>query len=194
MSDLSAVRGKDIILGVTGGIAAYKACSVASALTQAGAKVEVIMTRHATEFVAPLTFQTLTKNQVFVDMFAPVRYFEVEHVALADRAHLIVIAPATANIIGKIAAGIADDMLSTVVMAVNNRVPVLIAPAMNVNMWENPIVQENVAKLARLGYTFIQPDEGRLAEGYSGRGRLPEPETIVAAVARTLAAQGGPSR
>lgn len=123
-------------------------------------------------------------------MWAPVRVWEVEHVAMADRCHLALIAPATANIIGKIAGGIADDMLSTVIMAINLRCPVVIAPAMNVNMYENPIVQANIAKLTGLGYRFVEPDIGRLAEGYEGKGRFPKDETIVAEVQTALGLRG----
>jgi phosphopantothenoylcysteine decarboxylase/phosphopantothenate--cysteine ligase len=181
--------GKNIILGVTGGIAAYKAAALASRLFQMGARLDVVMTRNATEFVTPLTFQTLVKNQVFVDMWAPIRAWEVEHVAMADRCHLAVIAPATANIIGKVAAGIADDMLSTVIMAINLRCTVLIVPAMNTNMYENPIVQENIKKLARLGYRFVEPEVGRLAEGYEGKGRFPKEDVIVGEILKALAPQ-----
>ncbi len=188
--DQLPLAGKNILLGVTGGIAAYKAAGLASRLKQMGANLDVVMTRNATEFIAPLTFQTLVKSQVFVDMWAPVRVWEVEHVAMADRCHLALIAPATANIIGKIAGGIADDMLSTVIMAINLRCPVVIAPAMNVNMYENPIVQANIAKLTGLGYRFVEPDIGRLAEGYEGKGRFPKDETIVAEVQTALGLRG----
>lgn len=180
------LAGKNVMLGVTGGIAAYKAAGLASHLKQMGAEVDVVMTKNATEFITPLTFQTLVKRPVFVDMWAPVRVWEVEHVAMADRCHLALIAPATANIIGKIAGGIADDMLSTVVMAINLRCPVIIVPAMNTNMYENPIVQENIAKLARLGYRFLEPEVGRLAEGYEGKGRFPKEEGVVRAVLAAL--------
>lgn len=180
------LAGKNVMLGVTGGIAAYKAAGLASHLKQMGAEVDVVMTKNATEFITPLTFQTLVKRPVFVDMWAPVRVWEVEHVAMADRCHLALIAPATANIIGKIAGGIADDMLSTVVMAINLRCPVIIVPAMNTNMYENPIVQENIAKLARLGYRFLEPEVGRLAEGYEGKGRFPKEESVVRAVLAAL--------
>ncbi len=180
------LSGKNLLLGVTGGIAAYKAAGLASHLKQMGADIDVVMTKNATEFITTLTFQTLVKKQVFVDMWAPMRVWEVEHVAMADRCHLALIAPATANFIGKIAGGIADDMLSTVVMALNLRCPVIIVPAMNMNMYENPIVQENIAKLARLGYRFVEPEVGRLAEGYEGKGRFPKEETLVGEVLAAL--------
>ena len=180
------LNGKNLLLGVTGGIAAYKAAGLASHLRQMGADVDVVMTKNATEFITPLTFQTLVKKEVFVDMWAPARVWEVEHVAMADRCHLALIAPATANFIGKVAGGIGDDMLSTVIMAINRRCPVIIVPAMNTNMYENPIVQENIARLARLGYRFVEPEVGRLAEGYEGKGRFPKEETIVREVLAAL--------
>ena len=170
-------KGKTVVLGVTGGIAAYKAATITSMLRQAGAEVHVVMTEHATRFVTPLTFQTLSQNRVVADMFEPTADWEIEHVALADRADLVLIAPATANIIGKIAAGIADDSLSALVMS--TRAPVVIAPAMNVHMYENPIVQANLRKLEELGYIFVEPDTGPLACGYEGKGRLAEPEEIL---------------
>ena len=160
------LKGKNIVLCVSGGIAAYKAAGVASSLVKLGARVDVIMTRHACEFVAPLTFRSITKTPVVTDMFAEPMTLEIEHISLAQRADAFVIAPATANVIGKIAGGIADDMLSTTVMA--TRAPVIIAPAMNTNMYENPIVQENIKKLSSLGYIFIEPDSGRLACGADG--------------------------
>ncbi len=179
------LKGKNIVLCVSGGIAAYKAAGVASSLVKLGARVDVIMTRHACEFVAPLTFRSITKTPVVTDMFAEPMTLEIEHISLAQRADAFVIAPATANVIGKIAGGIADDMLSTTVMA--TRAPVIIAPAMNTNMYENPIVQENIKKLSSLGYIFIEPDSGRLACGADGKGRLPEPEAIVERVCLEIA-------
>ena len=170
-------KGKSVVLGVTGGIAAYKAATIASMLRQAGAEMHVVMTEHATQFVTPLTFQTLSRNRVILGMFEPSAEWEIEHVTLADRADLVLIAPATANIIGKIASGIADDSLSTLVMS--TRAPVVLAPAMNVHMYENPIVQANLRKLQELGYFFVDPATGPLACGYEGKGRLAEPEEIV---------------
>lgn len=170
----------NVVLGVTGGIACYKSAAVVSALCKAGINVDVIMTENATKFIGPVTFQTLSKNPVTVDPFGSVKYWEVEHIALAEKADVMLIAPATADIIGKIASGIADDMLSTTVMAVT--APVVFAPSMNVHMYENPIVQENIARLKKLGYQFIEPGEGLLACGDTGRGRMAEPEEITAYV------------
>lgn len=168
------------MVGVTGGIAAYKGADLVSQLVKRGAEVHVIMTASAQQFITPLTLQTLSKNQVITDMFAEPKAWEVQHISLADKADLMLIVPATANIIGKIANGIADDMLTTTVMATN--APVLIAPAMNVHMYENPIVQANIKKLASLGYSFIEPDEGLLACGYQGKGRLAGLENMLAAI------------
>ncbi len=167
---------KKIILGVSGGIAAYKAVELTRLLTKAGADVHVIMTHAAQEFIAPLTFQTLSANPVHTALFDLIAEQEIGHISLADRADLFIIAPATANIIGKIAAGIADDMLTTTVMA--TKAPVLFAPAMNVNMYTNPIYQENEEKLRRLGYLFEAPVSGSLACGWEGEGKLAAPETI----------------
>src|SRR6185369_108185 len=193
---------KKIILGVCGGIAAYKAIELLRLLTKAGADVHVIMTRSAQEFVAPLTFQTLSSNPVHTDQFNLIAEREIGHISLADRADLFIIAPATANVIGKIAAGIADDMLTTTVMA--TKAPVLFAPAMNVNMFTNPIYQENEAKLRRLGYLFEAPVSGSLACGWEGHGKLAAPEAIfesaVAALTeknlsgRTILITAGPTR
>jgi len=165
-----------VLLGVTGGIAAYKTPLLARLLVQAGMEVRVVMTRAATQFVTPLTLATVTGNPVWEDMWGSRYRPSVEHISLADAADVAVIAPATANIIGKIASGIADDMLSTVVMAI--RCPLLICPSMNVNMFRNPVVQENLSKLARLGYKTMEPESGYLACGWTGEGRMPEPEAI----------------
>jgi phosphopantothenoylcysteine decarboxylase/phosphopantothenate--cysteine ligase len=170
------LKGKEIILGVTGGIAAYKAVELLRLLTKAGANVHVIMTRGATEFVTPLTFQTLSMNPVSTSLFNLISEREIGHISLADRADLFIIAPATANVIGKLAAGIADDMLTTTVMA--TRAPVLIAPAMNVNMYQNQIYRENEAKLKEHGYVFADPATGLLACGWEGEGKLQEPQII----------------
>jgi len=166
------MAGKKIVLGVTGGIAAYKAAELVRELVRAKALVYVIMTRSAQEFVTPLTFQTLSGNPVSTDLFSLIEESEIGHISLADRADILVIAPATANMIGKIANGIADDMLSTVVFAV--RAPVLLAPAMNVHMWENAICRENIEKLRARGFHFVDPEVGELACGYEGKGRLAE--------------------
>lgn len=171
------IKDKIIILGITGGIAAYKAAELTRLLIKAGAKVHVIMTRGAAEFVTPLTFQTLSKNPVHTDIFSLTQEADVGHISLADRADLFVIAPATANIIGKIANGIADDLLTTSIMA--TKAPVLLAPAMNCNMYENPIVQGNMERLKKYGYHFIDSGTGDLACGYEGKGRMAEPSDIL---------------
>ncbi|WP_108022520.1 bifunctional phosphopantothenoylcysteine decarboxylase/phosphopantothenate--cysteine ligase CoaBC [Melghirimyces profundicolus] len=178
------LHGKRIVVGVAGGIAAYKAAGLVSQLTQRGADVRVIMTESATRFVTPLTFQALSRNHVAVDTFEEKDPSVVTHIDLADHADLIVIAPATANLIGKMANGLGDDMLSTTLLA--TRAPVLIAPAMNVHMYEHPVVQENLQKLLRLGYRFVDPASGQLACGYVGKGRMEEPSAILAAVEELL--------
>lgn len=170
------LREKVVVLGVTGGIAVYKAVELLRLLTKAGATVHVVMTRGAAEFVTPLTFQTLSGNPVHLELFNLVSEQEIGHISLAERADLFLVAPATANFIGKVANGIADDLLTTAVMA--TRAPVLIAPAMNVNMYRNPIYQENEARLKRHGYLIVPPASGMLACGYEGEGKLPEPELI----------------
>lgn len=196
------LANKKIILGICGGIAAYKAIELLRLLTKGGADVHVIMTRSAAEFVAPLTFQTLSSNPVHQELFNLIAEREIGHISLADKADLFIIAPATANVIGKIAAGIADDMLTTTVMA--TKAPVLIAPAMNVNMFTNPIYQENEQKLRRLNYLFVPPVSGSLACGWEGEGKLAAPENIceaaIAAVTakdlngRTVMITAGPTR
>lgn len=175
---------KHILLGVTGGIAVYKMLDVASKLRKLGYEMNTIMTENASQFVNPLSFETITNNYVVTDTFSRPHKWEVEHIALAKRTNLIVIAPATANVIGKIAHGIADDMLTTTVMAA--KCPVVIAPAMNTAMYENPIVQENIAYLKAKGYLFIEPDSGFLACGDLGRGKLPSPDTIVSYITQQL--------
>ncbi len=167
----------NVVLGVSGGIACYKAVELVRLLVKEEYTVQVIMTRGAMQFVTPLTFQTLSARPVATDTFNLTQESEIGHINLADSADIFVVAPATANVIGKIAAGIADDLLTTVVMA--TQAPVLIAPAMNIHMYENPILQENLRKLRRLGYEILEPDEGYLACGYEGRGRLPDPEVIL---------------
>ncbi len=170
------LAGKTVVMGVTGGIAAYKAVELLRILTKAGASVHVIMTKAATEFITPLTFQTLSGNPVHTELFNLIQEQEIGHISLADRADLIVIAPATANIIGKISNGIADDLLTTTVMA--SKAPVLIAPAMNLNMYENPVYRENEERLRRYGYHFVDAESGSLACGWVGKGRLAQPEHI----------------
>ena len=169
------LKNKNILLGISGGIAVYKAIDLAGKLTKQGAVVKTIMTKNACEFVSPITFKAITHQPVVTKMFDI--NAEIEHISLADWADISVIAPATANIIGKVASGIADDLLSTTIMATTS--PVLFVPTMNVHMYENPIVQENIRKLSELGYFFIEPDSGKLACGYEGKGRFPEPVEIV---------------
>ena len=174
-----------VVLGVTGGIAAYKSAEIASQLKKQGHDVYVIMTKHATEFIAPLTFETLTNHPVVVDMFTRETPWEVEHIALAKRADVFLVAPASANFLGKYANGIADDMLTTTVLA--TKAPVVLAPAMNTNMWSNAIVQKNVEALKSFGVSKVGPGSGYLACGDLGQGRMSEPEEIVEAVHDALA-------
>ena len=174
-----------VVLGVTGGIAAYKSAEIASQLKKQGHDVYVIMTKHATEFIAPLTFETLTNHPVVVDMFTRETPWEVEHIALAKRADVFLVAPASANFLGKYANGIADDMLTTTVLA--TKAPVVLAPAMNTNMWSNAIVQKNVEALKSFGVSMVGPGSGYLACGDLGQGRMSEPEEIVEAVHNALA-------
>ena len=181
------LRGKCVVLGVTGSIAAYKIANLASALVKLHADVNVIMTKNATNFINPITFETLTGNKCLVDTFDRNFQFNVEHVALAKRADIFLVAPASANVIGKIAGGIADDMLTTTIMAC--KAPKLISPAMNTNMFENPIVQDNLKKLQNFGYEVIQPASGYLACGDTGAGKMPEPEALLAYILRTIACE-----
>lgn len=178
------LKGKNIVIGITGGIAVYKVVDVVSRLKKLNANIFIIMTKNATEFVTPLTFRSLSLNVIVTDMFHEPTTFDVEHISLAQKADLFLIAPATANIIGKISNGIADDMLSTVVMA--TKAPVWIAPAMNTGMYINPIVQRNIKDLSELGYNFIEPDSGRLACGDLGIGKLATPERIVEEITNAL--------
>ncbi len=178
------LNGKHIVIGVTGGIAVYKVVDVVSRLKKLGAEITVIMTKHATEFVTPLTFRSLSLNYVVVDMFEEPKTWNVEHISIAQRADLFLMAPATANIMGKMVSGIADDMVSTVVMA--TKAPVFIAPAMNTGMYTNPVVQRNMEDLKSLGYHFIDPDSGRLACGDIGLGKLASPERIVDTISNFL--------
>ena len=178
------LEDKNIVLGISGGIAAYKACEIISLLKKARANVDVIMTKNATEFITPLTISTLAKSRAIVDTFEIPENYSPEHISLAKKADLFLIAPATANIIGKVANGIADDMLSTTIMACTSRV--VFAPAMNDNMYLNRIVQDNISKLKNYGYEFIEPAVGELACGTSGIGRLEEPKTIVKIVDELL--------
>ena len=182
---MEKLTGKTVILGITGGIAAYKMANVASGLRKAGANVHVIMTKNATEFITPLTFETLTNNRCIVDTFDRNFQYDVAHISLAKAADLILIAPATANVIAKLAHGQADDMLTTTVLAA--RCKKLVAPAMNTAMLENPITQDNLKTLAHYGFGIIQPAVGLLACKDVGSGKLPEPEVLLGEIARELA-------
>ena len=175
---------KNILVGVTGGIAAFKSASIVSLLKKKGYNVKVIMTENATNIIGPLTLETLSKNRVYVDMWDKNPHYEVEHISLADWADIVLIAPTTYNMIGKVANGIADDMLSTILSAVSLRKPVFFALAMNVNMYENPILNENIDKLKTYGYRFIDTNEGLLACNYEAKGRMKEPEEIVDIIER----------
>ena len=179
------LKGKTVLLGVTGGIAAYKAAALASALVKQHAAVEVVMTENATQFVTPLTFEQLTGRRTMVNTFDRNFAHHVEHIALAERTDLVIVAPATANVCAKLAHGLADDMLTTTILAC--RCPKLIAPAMNTNMYENPVTQDNLALLRRYGWEVIEPASGRLACGAVGKGKLPEPEEILQYILRQLA-------
>lgn len=179
------LKGKTILLGVSGGIAAYKAAALASALVKQHSSVEVIMTENATRFITPLTFEQLTGNKVMVDTFDRNFVHQVEHISLADRTDLVIIAPATANICAKLAHGLADDMLTTTVLAC--RCPKLIAPSMNTHMYENPVTQDNLKILANYGWDVITPASGRLACGAVGAGKLPEPEALLWNILRHVA-------
>ncbi len=182
------LTNKTIVLGITGGIAAYKAADIASKLTQAGASVEVVMTESATKFIAPLTLRSLTGRPVVTSVWELSSEFSIEHVALAEAADIVAIVPATANIIAKLAAGISDDMLTCIVLA--TKAPVIVAPAMNVNMFENSVTQDNLAKLKARGFTIVDPAYGRLASGKIGLGRLAETETIIGVIKQVLGRNG----
>ena len=179
------LKGKTVLLGVTGSIAAYKAAALTSALVKLHANVEVILTKNATEFIAPLTFEQLTGNRAMTDTFDRNFVHQVEHVSLATRTDLVLIAPATANVCAKLAHGLADDMLTTTVLAC--KCPKLIAPAMNTGMYENPVTQDNLEILRRYGWEVIEPASGRLACGVVGKGKMPEPEDLVRHIFRTIA-------
>ncbi len=181
------LKGKTVVLGVTGSIAAYKIASLASMLVKRHANVHVIMTRNATNFINPITFETLTGHKCLVDTFDRNFEFQVEHVSLAKQADLVMVAPASANVIGKLAHGIADDMLTTTLLAC--KCPRMISPAMNTAMFENPIVQDNLTVLQHYGYEIIQPASGYLACGDTGAGKMPEPETLLQYIERELACE-----
>ena len=172
-------------MGITGGIAAYKAADLASRLVKDGHKIDVVMTRNACEFITPLTFQTIANAPVYTDPFAPIEDYSVEHVSLAARADAVVVCPATANILGKTAAGIADDLLTTVLLAAHEK-PRVMCPAMNTAMWENPVVQRNIETLRDLGWKIVEPETGRLACGDEGQGRLADPGLIFAFIKKLL--------
>jgi phosphopantothenoylcysteine decarboxylase/phosphopantothenate--cysteine ligase len=182
------LENRHIVVGICGGIAAFKAAGLVSQLRQRGADVHCIMTEHAAKLVTPITFGELSGNDVTVDMFANINKWDVEHIALAKLADLFVVAPATADIIGKVANGIADDMLSTTIMA--TKAKVLFVPSMNTNMYENPIVQENIEKLKKFGYEFVEPESGHLACNTTGKGRFPKLETIFDAIEKCLYGKG----
>jgi phosphopantothenoylcysteine decarboxylase/phosphopantothenate--cysteine ligase len=176
-----------VLVGVTGGIAAYKGAEIVRSLVKEGLDVHVVMTRNAQEFITPLTLQVLSGNPVWTETFHLTQEQEIGHISIVDRSSLFLIAPATANVLGKVAAGVADDLLTTMVCAAATRIPVIFAPSMNVNMYRNPITQENMERLKRFGYLFIEPEEGELACGYEGVGRLADPGDIVEQVVGRLA-------
>lgn len=181
---MSIIKGKNIIVGVTGGIAAYKSCELVRGLVKKEASVQVVMTKNATEFITPLTLQTLSGRKVAINTFDLQWESEIGHISLADNADLIVVAPATASFIGKVASGIADSLLSTVILA--TKAPIILCPAMNVNMYENPAVKDNIEKLKERGFVIMEPGEGELACGWEGKGRLPEIEDILGEIEKTL--------
>ncbi len=178
------LKGKTVLLGVTGGIACYKSASLASALVKQGANVHVVMTNNATEFIGPHTFESLTGNRVSVDTFDRNYQFQVEHIALADQADLVLVAPATANVLAKLAHGLADDMLTTTILACT--CPKIAAPAMNTKMYENPVTQDNLDTLRKYGWEIVEPASGRLACGAVGKGKMPEPEDLLETVLHAL--------
>ena len=179
------LQGKTVVLGVTGGIAAYKMPNLASALVKLGCNVQVLMTQNATQFITAVTFETLTGNKALVDTFDRNFSFQVEHIAVADQADLVMIAPATANVIAKLAHGLADDMLTTTVLACN--CPKIVVPAMNTKMYENPVTQDNLNTLRRYGWEVVEPASGYLACGAVGKGKLPEPEVLLQVILYDLA-------
>ena len=179
-----SLKGKEIVVGVAGSIAAYKAAEVVSQLVQRGAGVTVVMTRSATQFIGPLTFQTLTRRRVMIDQFDLESVVDPTHISLTDEADLVVIAPATANFLGKAAHGMADDMLTSLLLAVS--CPVLVAPAMNDRMWAHPAVKENIEILKKRGYKFLEPDSGFLACGTYAKGRLANPAQIVSEIEKCV--------
>lgn len=184
---MSIIKDKNIIVGVTGGIAAYKSCELVRGLVKKEASVQVVMTKNATEFITPLTLQTLSGRKVAINTFDLKWESEIGHISLADNADLMVVAPATASFIGKVASGIADSLLSTVILA--TKAPIILCPAMNVNMYENPAVKDNIKKLIERGFVIMEPGEGELACGWEGKGRLPEIEDILGEIEKALTPQ-----
>jgi phosphopantothenoylcysteine decarboxylase/phosphopantothenate--cysteine ligase len=182
------LQGKEIVLGVTGSIAAYKAAEVVSRLVQRGAGVTVVMTRAAAQFVGPLTFQALTRRRVLTEEFDPETVLDPVHVTLAGKAAVVAVAPATANFLGKAAHGIADDLLTSLILAAE--CPILVAPAMNDRMWRNAAVRDNLARLKKRGFRFVEPGTGYLACGTVAQGRLADPERIVAGIEKILGRRG----
>jgi phosphopantothenoylcysteine decarboxylase/phosphopantothenate--cysteine ligase len=185
---MTVLTNKTIVLGITGSIAAYKAADIASKLTQAGAKVEVVMTEPATKFIAPLTLRSVTGRAVVTDMFDLASQHSIEHIALSEAADVVVIAPATASLIAKMAVGIADDMVSLTVLA--TKAPVIVAPAMDANMFDNPVTQENLAKLKARGFIIVDPGYGRMASGKVGWGRLADTDKIIGTIKQVLGRSG----
>jgi phosphopantothenoylcysteine decarboxylase len=183
------LAGYEVLLCLGGGIACYKVADLASKLVQAGAGVTVAMTEAAKEFIAPLTFQSLTGRAVFMSMWQSTEYYDTRHISLTDRADIMVVAPATANLLAKLSLGIADDLVSTMALAATGACPVLLAPAMNTRMWEAPQVAENVARLRKFGAQFVGPDTGRLACGTTGPGRMSEPAEILARISEIILAK-----
>lgn len=183
----SDLKGYEVVVGIGGGIAAYKVCQVVSQLVQRACGIFVTLTDAGAHFVTPLTFQALTHRQVFTSLWQTEGYYDPQHLSLTERADLLLIAPATADLIGKFAAGIGDDLVTTLVLG--RDCPIILAPAMNTRMWDNPIVQRNVETLRELGYALIGPEQGRLACGTMGAGRMAEPETIINVVAEILKKQ-----
>lgn len=183
------LTGKTVVLAVTGSIAAYKIAGLASMLKKMDCNVHVLMTQNATNFINPITFETLTGNKCLIDTFDRNFQYSVEHVSIAKQADVVLVAPASANVIGKMANGIADDMLTTTVMACASRCPIIVAPAMNTNMYRNPIVQDNIKKLADFGYIMIQPDSGYLACGDVGEGKMPSEEDLLWYILREIACE-----
>ena len=184
---MNSLRGKNVIVGITGGIAAYKSCELVRSLVRDEAEVRCVMTRNATRFITPLTLQTLSENKVASNLFDLTSESEIGHIKIADEADVVVVAPASASFIGKIASGIADSLLATVILA--TKAPVIICPAMNSNMYSNSIVQENMEKLRRHGFTIVEPGEGDLACGWTGRGRLAETDIIALEVQKAVTPQ-----